>query len=149
MLSHIAVDIKNLSVLGKNFKWKRPKCPKGCKKVWGHGFVLRYFSSFKQGVYLKRYRCPTCGTVITMFPIGYWKHQQSSIENIYFAIKARLTSYRWPSWTTRQRAGHWIKKFYSFLIMNFSNDLSNPLQVLEQSYVKKLLFLGQDSESLN
>ncbi len=143
MFKHVVVDIENLSISGKNFKWKRPKCPNGCKKVWGHGYRIRYFSGFREGVYLKRYRCPTCGTIIIMFPIGYWKHYQSSIKDIFLILQWRLTSYRWPSWTTRQRAGHWLKKFILHVGMEYGLNFEDILAKLKLLYKKETFFLGQ------
>jgi ribosomal protein S27AE len=141
MLQHEVVDLKNLSVSGKKFKWKRPRCPKGCKKVWVHGYVLRYFSGFKDGIYLKKYRCPTCGTVITMSPIGFWPRYQSSIKMIYEALKSRLTSYRWPSWISRQRGCHWMRKFRAFLRIEYGEYFGDIMTRLENLYVNQVPFL--------
>ena len=143
MFAHVIVDIKNLSVLGKNFKWDRPKCPNGCKKVWGHGFVLRYLSGFIQGIYLKRYRCPCCGIVILMFPTGYWRRYQSSIKEIFLSLQSKFKTYKWPPWISRQTAGHWMTKFRRHIFMEYGVEIENLIEKLENLYAKETMFLGQ------
>jgi len=124
------------------FKWPNtPKCPNGCKKVWGHGYVLRYFTHFPAGLYLKRWRCPTCKIVILMFPVGYWKGYQTSIENIFIALKNRIKKYCWPSHTSRQRGGHWLRKFISLVRMEYGDDRNNLLAILKKLYSKNIPFL--------
>jgi len=106
-------DLKNSK---KNYSWKKPKeCPNtACrKKLWGHGFVLRYFDSCPEGVYLKRWRCPHCQLVITCRPIGYWRRYQETISNIFEALQFRIKQLKWPDWVTRQRGGHWLKTLIS------------------------------------
>lgn len=137
----ILIDLKILSTEGKNYKWERPKCPNGCKKVWGHGYVLRYFAHFLAGLYLKRWRCPTCKIVILMFPVGYWKGYQTSIENIFIALKNRIKSYCWPINTSRQRGGHWLRKFISLVRMEYGDDCNDLLAILKNLYSKNIPFL--------
>lgn len=96
---------------GKSFKWIRPTCCPRCKsKVWGHGFVRRFFNSVKECVYIKRWRCPGCKLVITCRPEEFWRRYQESIDQIFNALKFRVKYLNWPPWTTRQRGGHWMNK---------------------------------------
>ncbi len=144
MYPHATVDLNKVSAQGKNFNWKRPKCPKGCPKMWGHGYILRYYSRYPHCIYIKRYRCPSCGAVVTLTPNEFWEKYQSSIFDIYNAIKIRLTSYKWPPWVTRQRAGHWMRKFLSHLKINYGldNEGQELIARLETLYCKKIPFLS-------
>lgn len=142
MHQHANVDLNSLAILGKDFNWNRPKCPNGCPKMWGHGFVLKSFTNFSDGLFIKRYRCPTCKAVITLTPSGHFKRYQSSIKAIYQAIKVRLKSHKWPEWTTRQRARHWMRKFEAFIFMEFPGYEKSTTQLLEYLYLKNIPFLG-------
>ena len=111
------VSTDDLVKEGKNYNWKRPcKCQNpGCKseKLWGHGYVKRYFFACSEAVYLKRWRCPHCHSVITTRPKSFWRRFQETKSRIFEALRHRLhpkIPKAWPLWTTRQRAGHWLKK---------------------------------------
>lgn len=104
---------------GRYGKWKRPKCENGCPKMWGHGFVSRYYEPLDFAVCLKRWRCPTCGRVVTMLPVDFYRRYRSCVNTIYRALKHRLGHGRWPPRTIRQRAGHWLRKFMAKAQMDF------------------------------
>jgi hypothetical protein len=112
-----------LSREGKRYKWPPCNCQSCQRPMWGHGYVARFFSCFAQQLFLKRYRCPTCGTVATSRPDGYWAFIRSSINQIYQALKTRLTSGRWPPDQPRQRCGHWIRRFIVHAKMSCQHDL--------------------------
>lgn len=142
MGKHASVDLKIVAIQGKKFNWKRPQCSNGCRKMWGHGFTLRYFSGFSDALFIKKYRCPTCHAVVTMIPDQYWPQFQTSITEIYNAINIRLSSYKWPSWVTRQRAGHWMRKFITFIKMNYNLEEIDFIQKLKELHSKQIPFLG-------
>ena len=101
---------------GKKFKWKRPEtCPR-ChhNKLWGHGFVARYFNEFSKLVWIKRYRCNKCRAIIVFRPKAYWTKIRSRIAEVYLALRIRLMDRQWPPWVSRQRALHWLKGFLRF-----------------------------------
>jgi hypothetical protein len=106
----------------KNFNWKRPTCPCGCKKTWSHGFTLRIFNDCQLPV--KRFRCPDCGKVFTPRLEGFWPRFQSSIAVIFQVLLSRLQSpeKRWPSNTKRQRSGHWMSRFRQVWLGHFPTD---------------------------
>jgi hypothetical protein len=104
-----AANIEDIYREGKEYHWHRPRCKCGAK-VHGHGFVTRYFNCFKEHLFIKKWRCPKCGAVITARPSGYWPRFQESIKTIFETIKSRIKNYKWPPWTKRQRAGHWLNK---------------------------------------
>ncbi len=112
MICYTDITLIDIHRLGKKFKWKPPEnCSKCGGKLWGHGFVGSCFEGYTDILYLKRYRCTNCGCIITMRPLSHFSRYQSSTKDIYQTLKTRLFSYRWPPWCTRQRGGHWLRKF--------------------------------------
>jgi len=148
MILSININIKELSVLGKSFKWQKPShCPR-CKnsKLWGHGFVNFYFDGYKNSLILKRYRCFSCHCIITMKPTGFWNKYQTSIEKIYKTLKFRLEKHCWPPWTTRQKAGHWIKAFtINVRMLKFRRFIGKKLdEILTLCFEKEINFLSSE-----
>ena len=132
-------NIEDIHRDGKEYNWRRPVCKCG-KKVHGHGFVKRYFNRFKEYLYIKRWRCPKCGTVITAIPSGYWPRFQESIKNIFETIKYRIKNYKWPPWTTRQRAGHWLNK----LLVN-----AKLYNLMKETMLTTIIFYQDKNLSIN
>lgn len=110
MVISVAVKIKELLAKKRNYPWPRPEvCVRcGARKVWGHGFVTAWFDGFDAALYIRRWRCPTCGCVIRMKPCGYYKNFQASIESIRSRIFHRLKTGRWPPGLSHTRQGHWL-----------------------------------------
>lgn len=107
------IDLKLLKEQGKKFNWNRPYCHKCNCYFYGHGYVVRFFNIFTSEIYLKRWRCPNCHTVATVRPDTHWKRFQESTDNIFKALRYRVTNFKWPPWCTRQRGGHWLNKLLS------------------------------------
>ncbi len=105
--------------------------------MWGHGYVSRYFSDFSSLIYLKRYRCPICGTVITARPEGFWAYIRSSVFTIYQVLNTRISSGKWPYGFPRQRGGHWLRRLVVNAKMFSSEDLLN---FLKNCFEKELHF---------
>ena len=76
--------------------------------MWGHGYVITYFDLFKEGVWLKRYRCSECGAVIRIRPKGYFPRFQSPIKTILRSISLKETKNKWMEGISRSRQLHWI-----------------------------------------
>ena len=76
--------------------------------MWGHGYVITYFDLFKEGVWLKRYRCAECGAVIRIRPKGYFPRFQSPIKTILRSISLKETKNKWMEGISRSRQLHWI-----------------------------------------
>ena len=114
------------------------KCPKCSNKLWGHGFLL--FND----LYLKRYRCNSCSSVITMKPSQFWKKYQSTISSIYHQLKCRLEKHHWPISTKRQRANQWLDKFITFIRMLYGLDNCGMTLVerLDSLYYKRIPFFS-------
>jgi len=111
MIVFIAVKLKEVFEKGYDYPWIKPKgCPRcGDSKLWGHGYVESFFDGFNDAVLLKRYRCPLCGCIVKLKPIGYFNRFQASITTIRVNISYRLKKGRWPSGLSRSRQGHWLR----------------------------------------
>jgi hypothetical protein len=129
---------EELANSGKNYKWEGCFCDKCSRYMWGHGFVTRYFQSIDGYVYLKRYRCPKCRTVVTIRPDEYWPKMRSSIQYIFIALLTRITTRAWPAFFPRQRGGHWLRRFVNHAKMSCAENLEIFLKFCFQ---KKLQFL--------
>jgi hypothetical protein len=111
MIVYVYVCPEELQRLGRDFKWKVPACPCGSEKVWGHGFIYRYFENFPHPLPLRRYRCPQCGTVFCLRPVEYFRRKLTPPRKIAQVLRHRLLTGRWPKFIPRQRAGHWLRQF--------------------------------------
>ncbi len=137
MIFNYKITVEELSKSGKNHKWERHFCNKCSRFMWGHGFVTRYFQSIDGCVYLKRYRCPKCTTVATTRPDGHWPMIRSSIRAIFSILLTRISSGTWPISFSRQRGGHWLRRFVNHAKMSGETNLETFLSF---SYQKSLRF---------
>jgi hypothetical protein len=98
---------------GKLFPWPRPKrCPPcGSARIWGHGYVLRYFDGYDRAVAMKRWRCPDCGAVHTCRPADYWRQFLGSIDTIIESLSTKLSGGHWRCDLSRQRQQYWLRGF--------------------------------------
>ena len=124
---------------GRSFKWERPVCPCGSPKVWGHGYVPRFFSCLVKALLLKRFRCPACRKIFTMMPEGYDRRYQTPRIVISHAIYSRLAERRWPQGVPRQRASHWLRTFLKRSRMDHPG--LNPLDLLRRLLGDGVAFL--------
>lgn len=139
MIFQSKITVSELSKNGKNHKWDKYYCCKCNRFIWGHGFVGRYFSSFAEAIYLKRYRCPGCRVVVTARPEGHWPFIRSSIFAIYQALFSRIGAGAWPAGFPRQRGGHWIRRFADHAKMSCQTNL--PI-FLNTCFEKELKFFA-------
>ncbi len=125
------IDLEELKDSGKEFPWINPdSCPCcGGYRLWGHGFVLRYFHGYTAGLWLKRYRCPDCHTVHTLRPEKYslgfqypWKEIQSSLEQKLKGLTFRIE-------LSRQCQQYWMKAllFQQKRVSNWPGPIEFPL----------------------
>jgi hypothetical protein len=141
MIISTTICLDTLYKLGKNYKWKKPKsCPRCQNKLWGHGFVASYFDGFERCFYIKRYRCSCCNLVIRMRPVGYLKYFQHNIDFIFQALKYKINNYKWPSWCSRQKGGHWLRRFISRLRFAKGYEDINYIKCLEEYFTGGLSF---------
>ena len=136
MILYSKITLQILSKNGKGHKWPPHTCTSCNRPMWGHGFVGRYFLNAGQ-IFLKRYRCPKCRSVVITRPECHWASIRSSITEIYASLKTRLSTGRWPLETTRQRGGHWLRRFTSNAIMACEFNL---LSFLDRCFEKSLHF---------
>jgi len=115
LILHFDADVKRLVKEGKDFPWPRPKaCPNSdCRspRLWGHGYVLRYFAGWPYGVWLKRYRCPECKSVHTLRPKSFYQRFRYTIKTILRALLTRLRHGRWMKGISHQLQLYWYKGF--------------------------------------
>jgi hypothetical protein len=135
MLSFVNVKLKEIFDQGKSYKWKKPKMCGNCRstRLWGHGFVLAFFDVFDEGIYLRRYRCPCCGCVIRMKPMGYLRGFQTAINTIRDDLFCRIKTGKWPAGSSGQRGRHWLaalKKNIRLYLGDRFYDLINGFEKL-------------------
>lgn len=143
MLIFAPVCLEQLSILGKKYNWQRPtECP-SCiiGRVWGHGYVATLFEGFVSSLWLKRWRCAGCKTVITVRPDKFFSRFQSPTEIIFSVLRLRIQSARWPPKLPRQRAGQWLRRFVVFIKIQYGeanegHDLVKRLRDLFERGVK-------------
>lgn len=136
MILSIKITIEELSKKGKTHKWEKHQCDKCQRNMWGHGFIMRYFAEAYEGIYLKRYRCPDCSTVVTTRPETYWKGIRSAIQTIYKVLKSKFAGF-WPPGFPRQRGLHWLKRFVELAKMENQDNLPS---FLSQCVMKQIHF---------
>lgn len=111
MVVFIAININILIVLGRNYPWKKPfVCPNcGSTRLWGHGFVTAFFDGFVEALFIKRYRCPDCRTVIRCRPAGYFARFQADKETIRASVSMKARMNKWLRGISRSRQNHWYR----------------------------------------
>ena len=130
-----------LKKMGKNFDWIRPCYCRKCKsKIWGHGFIYRFFNAIKNAIPIKRWICSVCGIVYVCIPLGYWSRYQESISNIYEYLLYRVKHQKWPPEVRRQRAGHWLSK----LLVN-----AKLYNLMKDSVLATIFFYKDKNLSIN
>lgn len=140
MILSCDVSITDLKAQGKEFIWIRPCCSRCKSKVWGHGYVRRFFNQVKNFLFIKRWRCPNCFLIITCRLINYWRRYQESIETIFNTLKHRSIHLTWPPWCTRQRGGHWMNK----LLIKAKINLT-----MKKSLIETIIHFYENNYSIN
>lgn len=109
----MSASMAKIISLGKLFPWPRPRrCPRcGGTRVWGHGYVLRYFDDYAGAVWMKRWRCPECGAVHTCRPSAYWRRFIAPVKSIIASLSAKLSLHHWPAGPSRQRQQYWHRGY--------------------------------------
>ncbi len=111
MIIFVSVLLKDIFEQGRDFAWERPPCCPRCNhyKVWSHGFVQRHFDGFDKFLLLKCYRCPLCGSVLTLRPDSHFTRFQASKDTIRSFLSERLETGRWPPAPCHSRHRHWLR----------------------------------------
>ena len=113
LLLHIRVVLEEIQLLGRRFPWKRPAhCPRcRSRRLWGHGFVLRYFAGIAVGLWLRRWRCPDCKAVHTVRPADYPPGSAYPAELRNRSILTKLDGGVFLPEVPRQNQQYWKKAF--------------------------------------
>ena len=147
MVLHVAVDVQRLFELGKKYPWPRPERCLACKssRLWGHGYVQRYFEGFLLPLWVKRLRCPDCGVVYTLRPDLSYRGFRHYILTILFSLMTRMGDGRWLPSIPRQNQQYWFKGL-RIQAQRLRNTLS-----LDMNVVKEIVSSGfiPASHSLN
>ena len=98
MIYFVSVVLKDIFTLGKDYPWERPaQCPRcGHYRLWGHGFVFRFFRGFSTSLFLKCYRCPSCCCVLTLRPDSHFPRIRTSKALIRDHLAHREEYCHWP-----------------------------------------------------
>lgn len=113
LVLHVAVNVQRLAELGKKYPWPRLARCLSCasSRVWGHGYVPRYFEGFYQPLWVHRLRCPDCGTVYTLRPdLFYWRFRYS-VRTILSSLMTKITDGFWLPSLPRQNQQYWYAGF--------------------------------------
>lgn len=99
--------------LGKLYPWPRPGwCPRcGGRRLWGHGYVPRYFDDLPEPLWIKRWRCPDCGAVHTCRPDSHWRRFLAPITVILTSLAGKLAGFPWRKNESRQRQQYWYRGY--------------------------------------
>jgi hypothetical protein len=110
MILSVAIDLKKLFSLGRNFPWKKPAICPCCRQshLWGHGFSDTIFEGYPAALPLRRFKCPLCGCVIKCRPKGYFSRFQTAIDTIRSRLQQRIATGRWPSPGHGAPGRHWL-----------------------------------------
>lgn len=111
MIHFVSVLLKDIFLSGKDYPWKRPAiCPRcGHYRLWGHGFVQRYFRGFSSSLFLKCYRCPSCSCVLTLRPDSHFPRIRTSTAVIRDHLAHREEFGHWPrSDLARSNLRYWL-----------------------------------------
>jgi hypothetical protein len=137
---HVAVDVKRLLELGKKYPWPRPGRCLSCKsrRIWGHGYVRRYFEGFPHPLWVRRLRCPECGTVYTLRPDLFYRGFQYSFMTILFSLMMKITNHRWLSCIPRQTQQYWYRglRLQTFRFRNVSSpDMDTVKEIITRGFI--------------
>jgi len=138
MILLVNVVLKNIFDLGRDFVWPRPdKCPR-CEHntVWGHGFVDALFDGFNAPLLLKRYRCPSCGCVITLRPDTHFSRFQASIETIRLSLSSRINKKQWIPGPSTSRQRHWFNNIKKKIAAYLTNSWDKGIMAAFDHFLK-------------
>ena len=113
LIVYLSVDSIAVSSLGKAYRWPRlRRCP-NCRgrRLWGHGYVERYFDESADALWMKRWRCPECHAVHTMRPDTHWRGFWADRQTILRSLEDKETSRGWLPHLGRERQQYWWRGF--------------------------------------
>jgi hypothetical protein len=127
LILYLKVDVKELRDLGREYPWEKPAhCP-ACHgiRLWGHGFVLRYFEPFEDLIWVKRYRCPDCGSVHTFRPHPYLRAFRHPLPVILLCLFVKAVTSTWTKDLCRQIQQSWWRTLHRAASRNANITLAD------------------------
>lgn len=122
LVLQVAVDVQRLVELGKAYPWPRPARCLSCNsfRIWGHGYARRYFEGLSLPAWVRRLRCPDCGTVYTLRPDLFYQRFRYAIPTILSSLFAKITNDHWLLPVPRQNQQYWLSglKLQSMRLQN-------------------------------
>jgi hypothetical protein len=105
----LSVNISEIQSLGKRYPWPcPPRCPRcGSTRLWGHGYVSRFFDGIEGQVWIKRWRCPDCTAVHTCRPHTFWRRFLAPVALILRSLSGKRAGQPWNKDVSRQRQQYW------------------------------------------
>lgn len=91
--------------------------------------MLRYFADYVCGLWMKRWRCPHCGSVHTARPEEFSPCCQYSREQQRDSIYTKLSGKPFLKTINRQIQQHWMKTFR--IICSRTANWNNPTVILQ------------------
>ena len=115
---HLAWECKILSEQQKSYPWPKLRRCAVCngRRVWGHGYVGRYFDGWEERLWMKRYRCPDCAAVHTARLDSHWRGFWAPRRVILISLVRKLKKDRWLGQLSRQRQQYWWRGFRQQLL---------------------------------
>ncbi len=80
-------------------------------RLWGHGYVTRYFDDTVEPLWVKRWRCVECGAVHTLRPHTHWRRFWAPIALICACLSAKSERGRRQTGPGRQRQQYWWRGY--------------------------------------
>lgn len=141
MILYSKVSVKKIFEEGKDYAWGRPqRCPKcGSGRLWGHGYVERYFEGFETAVWMKRWQCRDCGGVHTMRPEGFWRRFRHSVVRIVKSLKQKLSGGGWLGEFGREVQQYWRRGFGRQCAREGRNVYKKGREILERLLEKGVI----------
>jgi hypothetical protein len=132
----MSASVAQIISQGKLYPWLRPeRCLRcGGHRLWGHGYVPRYFDGFPEPTWVKRWRCPNCSSVHTCRPASHWRRFLAPISIILASLVAKLAGLRWPQGESRQRQQYW---YCGYLIQSCFDGL--PPTEIERLVAERII----------
>ena len=113
LILSLSVNLETLLREGTSYPWPRPPCCPRCKegRLWGHGYVSRFFDGLERPLLVKRWRCPSCRAVHTIRPSSHWRGFWATVGLIVSSLQTKIERGRWLATVSRQRQQYWWHRF--------------------------------------
>jgi hypothetical protein len=140
LVLQVAVDVQRLVELGKTYPWPKLTRCLSCNssRIWGHGYVARYFEGFLLPAWVRRLRCPDCGTVYTLRPDVFYQRFRYPVRTILSSLHSKITGLCWLPSIPRQNQQYWLSGL-KLQIMRLQNVLQLSVDILKDVILSGLI----------